>query len=202
MFALYDSLLISQGRTRACYRHPSDRGLVIKVPVGDKKAQNRSNIKELRGYQALMREQVDLFCISHCYGFVTTSLGRGLVCDCIRDDDGAISKTIWDIIVHQEVCDVAYIQKVTDDFCRFLIQRDTRLFDLNLKNIALRMQKDGSYQPFAIDLKGRFDNKETIPVSSYSSYFAKKKMVRRTRQLIERILFFRNRRKELQSKTG
>ncbi len=202
MLALYDSLLISQGRTRACYRHPSDRGLVIKVPVGDEKEQNRSNIKELHGYQALMREQVDLFCISHCYGFVTTSLGRGLVCDCIRDDDGAISKTIWDIIVYQEVCDVAYIQKVTDDFCRFLIQRDTRLFDLNLKNIALRMQNDGSYQPFAIDLKGRFDNKETIPVSSYSSYFAKKKMVRRARQLIERILFFRDRRKELQSKTG
>ncbi|MCA1787554.1 MAG: hypothetical protein LC657_16395 [Desulfobacteraceae bacterium] len=202
MLALYDSLLINQGRTRACYRHPSDRGLVIKVPVGDKKEQNRSNIKELYGYQALMREQIDLFCISHCYGFVSTSLGRGLVCDCIRDDDGAISKTIWDIIVYQEVCDVAYIQKVTDDFCRFLIQRDTRLFDLNLKNIVLRLQNDGSYQPFAIDLKGRFDNKEAIPVSRYFSYFAKKKMIRRTRQLIERILFFRNIRKELQSKTG
>jgi hypothetical protein len=175
MLALYDSLLINRGRTRACYRHPSDRGLVIKVPVGDKKEQNRSNIKELRGYQVLMREQVDLFCISHCYGFVTTSLGRGLVCDCIRDDDGKISRTIWDIIVYQEVCDVAYIQKVTEDFCRFLIQRDTRLFDLNLKNIALRMQNDGSYQPFAIDLKGRFDSKEAIPVSRYFSWFAKKK---------------------------
>jgi hypothetical protein len=198
MITLYDSLLINQGRTRACYRHPSDKALVIKVPAGDKNSLNRSNIKELRGYQALMREQIDLFCISHCYGFVTTSRGRGLVCDCIRDDDGKISKTIWDIIVYQDDCDVAYIQKVVEDFCRFLIQRDTRLFDLNLKNIVLRRQNDDSYQPFVIDLKGRFDNKEAIPVSTYFHYFAKKKMARRTRQLMERIPVYRNMRRELQ----
>jgi hypothetical protein len=198
MLALYDSLLINQGKTRACYRHPSDKGLVIKVPIGEKKERNRSNIKELRGYQALMREQIDLSCISHCYGFVTTTLGRGLVCDCIQDDDGKISKTIWDIIVYQEVCDIAYIQKVTDDFCRFLIQRDTRLFDLNLKNIVLRLQNNGTYQPFVIDLKGRFDNRETIPVSTYFPYFAQKKMIRRTRQLMERIPVYRNMRRELQ----
>lgn len=198
MLALYDSLLINQGKTRACYRHPTDRGLVIKVAVGDKKALNRSNLMELRGYQALMREQIDLFCISHCYGFVTTSMGKGLVCDCIRDDDGAISRTIWDIIVYQDDCDIAYIQQVTADFCRFLTQKDTRLFDLNLKNIVLKRRNDGGYQPFVIDLKGRFDNKETIPISSYVRYFAQKKMARRTRQLIERISVYRNMRRQLQ----
>jgi hypothetical protein len=198
MISLCDSLLINQGRTRACYLHPSDKGRVIKVPAGDKKTRNLSNMKELQGYQVLMREQIDLLCISHCYGFVTTSKGRGLVCDCIRDDDGSISKTIWDIIVYQDDCDIPYILKVTDEFCRFLTQKDTRLFDLNLKNIVLRRQNDGSYQPFVIDLKGRFDNKETIPVSTYFRYFAQKKMTRRTRQLMERISVYRNMRRELQ----
>jgi hypothetical protein len=153
---------------------------------------------ELRGYQALMREQIDLFCISHCYGFVTTSLGKGLVCDCIRDDDGAVSRTIWDIIIYQDDCDVDHITAVVNAFCRLLMQRDTRLFDLNLKNIVLQLQNDGVYAPFAVDLKGRFDNKETIPVSSYFKYFAKKKMDRRRRQLIERISFFREKRVEWQ----
>ncbi|MCA1785579.1 MAG: PhoP regulatory network YrbL family protein [Desulfobacteraceae bacterium] len=198
MIVLDNRLLINQGKTRACYLHPGDKDLVIKVPVGSKKADNRSNITELRGYQALMREQVDLFCISHCYGFVTTSLGKGLVCDCIRDDGGAVSRTIWDIIIYQDDCDVDHIKAVADAFCRFLIQRDTRLFDLNLKNIVLKLRNDGVYAPFAVDLKGRFDNKETIPVSSYSRYFARKKMDRRRRQLVERIFLFREKRVEWQ----
>ncbi len=193
---LDNRLLINQGRTRACYQHPGDKNLVVKVPCGNKKTDSMSNIIELRGYQALMREQVDLFCISHCYGFVTTSLGKGLVCDCIRDDDGAVSRTIWDIIIYQDDCNIEYIKAVIDDFCGFLIERDARLFDLNLKNIVLKLQNDGVYAPFAVDLKGRFDNKETIPVSSYSRYFARKKMVRRRRQLIERISFFREKRVE------
>ena len=198
MIVLDNRLLINQGRTRICYQHPGDKDLVVKVPCGNKKTDNRSNITELRGYQALMREQIDLFCISHCYGFVTTSLGKGLVCDCIRDDDGAVSRTIWDIIIYQDDCDVDHIKAVVNVFCRLLMQRDTRLFDLNLKNIVLKLQNDGVYAPFAVDLKGRFDNKETIPVSSYSRYFARKKMDRRRRQLIERISFFREKRVEWQ----
>lgn len=194
MLVLDDRLLINQGRTRACYEHPVKKDLVVKVPVGNQKADCRSNIIELRGYQALMREQIDLFCISHCYGFVTTSRGKGLVCDCIRDADGAVSRTIWDIVIYQDDCDVGYVKKVTDDFCGFLIEKDTRLFDLNLKNIVLKVQNGGVYLPFVVDLKGRFDNKEAIPVSSYSRYFARKKMVRRRRQLMERISFFREKR--------
>ena len=198
MLVLDDSLLINQGRTRSCYQHPADKSLVVKVPVGNKKTDCGSNMTELRGYQALMREQVDLFCISHCYGFVTTSSGKGLVCDCIRDDDGAVSRTIWDIVIFQDDCDVDYVKKVADDFCGYLLEKDTRLFDLNLKNIVLKLQSDGFYAPFAVDLKGRFDNKETIPVSSYSRYFARRKMDRRRRQLMERISFFRERRVEWQ----
>jgi hypothetical protein len=197
MLILHEKLRINQGRTRICYQHPTDKDRVVKVPVGGQKGKNRSNIAELRGYQALIREQADLSCISHCYGFVTTNLGKGLVCDCIRDDDGAISKTIWDIIIYQDTCDVAAIQKAAEDLCRFLVEKDTRLFDLNLKNIVLKLRNNGSYEPFVIDLKGRFDNQEIIPVSSYFKFFAKKKMVRRSRQLIERIPVYREKREIL-----
>jgi hypothetical protein len=83
-------------------------------------------------------------------------------------------------------------------FCRFLIQRDTRLFDLTLKTIVLRRQNDGSYHLFVIDLKSRVDNSETIPVSTYFRYFANIKMARRTRQRMERISVYRNMRRTLQ----
>ena len=64
------------------------------------------------------------------------------------------------------------------------------LFDLNLKNIALSRQSDNTYRPIILDLKGRYDNKEFIPLSSYIGFLARKKRARRVQQLIERISRF------------
>ncbi len=153
------------------------------------------------GYHALMREHIDLFCISHCYGFVSTNRGQGLVCDCIRDDAGTVSKTIWDVIVTQDACDVDYIMTVARKFCHMLISKRIYIFDINLKNIALKLHHDGTYQPFIIDLKGRYDNKEIVPLSSYIDYFSRKKLERRCRQFLERIPIHRTRRKEMYQKT-
>jgi hypothetical protein len=49
------------------------------------------------------------------------------------------------------------------------------IFDLNVKNIAFQLQSDNTYRPVAIDLKGRFDNNEFLPFSSYIKYFSQKK---------------------------
>ena len=198
MIFLGTDLLINSGKVRVCYQHPANPDLVIKIPVGKKRKEKQANIKELKGYQVLMREHVDLFCISHCYGFVSTDRGKGLVCDCIRDDGGSVSKTIWDVIICQEECEIEYVQKVAEELCSYLISRDIFIFDLNLKNIALRLQKDMTYQPVVLDLKGRYDNNELIPWSSYISYFARRKLARRCRQLIDRISTFREQRTEFQ----
>lgn len=190
MIILTDKTYINQGSLRACYQHPENPNLIIKIPVGEKKEKNRANLKEQKGYHALIREHVDLFCISHCYGFVTTNLGIGLVCDCIRDHNGNISKTIWDIIGSGKEYDTHYILEVANSFCNMLISRNIFLFDLNVKNIVLQLRDDGTYQPFAIDLKGRYDNNEFLPFSTYIKFFAQKKIERRSKQLIERISLF------------
>ena len=75
MICLDNSVLINHGKVRACYQHPKEPSLVIKVPVGEEKETNYANIKELKGYQTLMREHVDLFCICHCYDFVNRNYG-------------------------------------------------------------------------------------------------------------------------------
>ena len=137
-----------------------------------------------------MRRHIDLFCVSHCYGFVTTNLGEGLVCDCIRDDDKSISKTISDILSSDDESDVHYILEVVRSFCDILIAKRVYVFDLNLHNIVLKLKHDGSYLPFLIDLKGRYDNNEFLPFSSYINYLSLKKLERRSRQLIERILLY------------
>jgi len=182
---------------RVCYHHPGNPRLIIKVPFQNKKEGKLANTKEMKGYHDLMRNQVDLNCISHCYGFVSTNKGLGLVCDCILDYDGSVSKSIYDIVLYQELCDVAFVKKIIKDFCDYLLFREIFLFDLNLKNILLRVGSDGSYEPKAIDLKGRFENYEFIPYASYIKYFARKKMRRRIKQLLDRIEEYHTRRDEL-----
>lgn len=196
---LSEKMMINRGRERVCYEHPENNQLVIKIPLSKSGRKSRANHHELKGYLLLREEKKDLSFISHCHGFVNTNYGEGLICDCIRDNDGAISKTIWDIIVLEENCNVEYILQVAEKFCNFLIFHQIRLFDLNLKNIALKVLADGTYKPYIIDIKGRYVNHEFIPLSAYIPYFANKKLKRRSDQLLRRIIEYRRRRKELQA---
>jgi hypothetical protein len=190
MIILDDTLLIGRGQVRSCYHHPEDERLVIKVPSGPQKAQVQANHKEIKGYRFLLQRHGWLDCISHCHGFAATSRGEGLVCDCIRDSDGTISPTIWDIIHSQNKCDLNKILAIVEQFCAYLAEKDIWLFDLNLKNIALSRQSDNTCRAIVLDLKGRYDNNEFIPFSSYIGFLARRKRQRRARQLLERISYF------------
>lgn len=198
---LSDKMVINRGRERICYEHPENDQLVIKIPLSNSGRKSKANHHEYKGYLLLREDKRDLSFVSHCHGFVNTNYGEGLVCDCIRDNDGAISKTIWDIIVLEENCDVDYIFQVADKFCNFLMFHRIWLFDLNLKNIALKLLADGTYKPYVIDMKGRYVNHEFIPLSKFIPYFAQKKLKRRSEQLLRRISEYRQRRKELQAKS-
>ncbi len=187
---LDERLLLGRGQLRACYHHPDSPELVVKVAAGQAKVQLQANHKELKGYRFLLRRHGRLEWVSHCHGLVATTLGEGLVCDCIRDVDGTISRTIWDHIHSPEEPDLSFLLAIAGQFCRYLEEKDIWLFDLNLKNIALQRQADGVYRPVFLDLKGRYDNNEFIPFSSYIPCLARRKRRRRARQLLSRIRHF------------
>ena len=119
------------------------------------------------------------------------------MCDCIRDYNGDIAKTIWDIVVYQESCDVGYLVKVARTMCDYLMANDLFLFDINLKNVVLKKREDQSYRAYAIDLKGPYDNKEFLKLSSRITFLGRNKLRRRSKQLLERIVEFREMREEL-----
>lgn len=197
MIYLNNNLLIGRGTLRASYLHPENSAFIIKVPADGQDSGIQANHKELKGYRRLVRQHGQLDCISHCHTIIETSLGPGLVCDCIRDEDGAVSKTIWDLVIYQDVCDIDYLQQVAGKFCELLIARDIFLFDINLKNIAMKRLVDGSCQPYAIDLKGPYDNNEFLGLSSHIKFLARRKLKRRSAQLLTRIAEYRQRRDEL-----
>ena len=186
MIILDKSLLINQGTVRACYHHPHKSKQVIKVPTGNKKDRDKANSIELEGYQTLIQQHKNITCISRCYGLEETNMGLGLICDCIVDADGAVSKSILDLIHSENALDIAYLTKVIKDFTDFLLKENIYIFDLNVKNIVIQQQADGAYTPIIIDVKGASELKEFIPLSRYIPYFKKRKLARRCRQLLER----------------
>jgi hypothetical protein len=89
------------------------------------------------------------------------------------------------------------IQEAALALCSYLIANDLFLFDINLKNIVLRRMPDNSCRAYAIDLKGPYDNKEFLQLSSRIKFFGRKKLKRRSQQLLERIVQFREQRELL-----
>ena len=199
MIELDTSLIVGYGTKRVCFQHPEESDLAVKIPIGGKKEGHLSNLKELKGYCYLIQNHHDLLFISHCYGIVSTNLGKGLLTDSIKDGNGNHSQSIWDIIVYQDNCDISLIKNIVSELCEQLIAHDIFLFDLNLKNILLKQQPDGNWIPVIIDLKGRYDNNEFIPLSSYIKFLARIKLKRRCSQLVSRISEFRQMRTELQT---
>lgn len=65
------------------------------------------------------REGADQSFFSHCSGFVSNDQGLGLLCDCVYDADGSVSRTIWDTVVFQEDCEIAQILELTKAFCDY-----------------------------------------------------------------------------------
>ncbi len=197
MIALDDQDLIGRGTLRACYRHPDHDYLVIKVPLPGSPDGDDANRKELASYRLLVRTHREISHISRCHDFIETDAGPGLVCDCIRDFDGAVSKTIWDIVIHRDTCNMDVVLEAAGEFCEYLIANDIFLFDINLKNIVLQVQEDARWQAWAIDLKGPYDNKEFLQLSSRFTFLGRRKLKRRTKQLLERIVQFREQRESL-----
>lgn len=200
MIVIDENLFVGRGTLRACYLHPQQDDLIIKVPLPTSSGGAEANRLEMKSYLQLRRSHGELAHISHCHGFVETDRGAGLTCDCIRDCDNSISKTIWDIVVYQEVCDIDYLREVAADFCNYLITGDIFLFDINLKNVVLQRMEDDSYRACAVDLKGPYDNKEFLQLSSRLRFLGRKKLKRRTNQLLERIVQFREQRESLKAK--
>ena len=185
MIHLHDKDRIAVSKTRDCYLHPEEPGLVIKIakrPSG--RFRRNANHQEWQSWRYL-RERFghsDYFVI--CHGFVETTLGEGLMFDCVRDADGKVSRRLAQVLP-DPAYDPDQVEDAVSGFCRYLMDRQIPLFDLNPFNILIQVLPDGNYRPVSIDTKGKFNNYETIPVSSYIPFFARRKVRRRCARLME-----------------
>ena len=88
----------AQGNHRQCFAIRERSDLCFKVELGNYRLYQRlrsPNVAELRYHKHLRVASVDISAlpVSHAYSIQTIDGYRGLLCDLIRDHDGAISET-------------------------------------------------------------------------------------------------------------
>lgn len=191
MLILKTARIIGEGKERTCYLHPSDQNKVVKIPH-EHSGNNRQNNFEHQTFLYLKKHHDQLDFISNCYGFTDTDLGPGLVCQCIRDYTGDISKSILDTIVGAPECSHKELKAIVAAFCNHLVVENVQLFDLNPKNIVLRLDQPQQYSAVSIDLKGRYANNEFIPFSNFVPFLSRKKLKRRSEQLLRKMDYIRD----------
>ena len=192
MILLDKDLIIASGESRTCYLHPNNPKRIVKIPHVNASPLNPENIKEIKMFQFLKKRlhQVDM--VSQPYGIYETNLGYGLVCECIRDASGDISKPLFYTIARKDLYPFEKIREATHLFCNELIEKNIQLFDLNVLNILIQVRPDNSFKALSSDLKGRYDNKEFIPFSTFIPFFSRKKLIRRSKRLFEKIEIMHN----------
>lgn len=195
MLRLNNAIKIGAGMERVCYLHPWDQDKVVKISNNSARG-NEQNQCEFKMYTYLTRHHGHLDCISRCYGFSETNLGPGLVCQCIRDYNGQISRTLLETLVNPTKDSPQDLRQIVDTFCNRIVEDNIQLFDMNPKNIVLRMEQPGQYRAVSIDLKGRYANKEFIPISTFIPFFSRKKLQRRAERLLKMIDDIRDKRKQ------
>ena len=178
MVTLGPQLLINKGKRRACYHHPDDDRLCIKIVVsGD----NKETSREQAYYRLLERRRASWEMIARFYGNVDTNMGAGAVFELIRDYDNKVSQTLKYYLSSfgQNGIDYNQIFNALNALKKFLLRERVVTMSLADHNIIFKKISETEGVLVLVDNIG---NSDFIPVASYFHFFAKKKILREWRR--------------------
>jgi hypothetical protein len=139
---------IGTGRERACYVHPEDPRLAIKMPMGEVSDQTQ---RDLKFYRTLKKRGIKgIPHVPDYHGLCETNLGRGIVVDLVRNYDGEISRPLnWYLAqgVPIEEFD-QFLQELKQSFLQNLIIFN---HDMTIGNLLFQKTSTASAQLVAID---------------------------------------------------
>ena len=169
---LSPQLLLAEGRTRRCFRHPDAEDCCIKIL---NPGQNPVLAwREARYYAGLQRRGVDFSHLTRCRGPVETSLGEGVMFDLVRDDDSRISKSLAYYLAQNESRVDAWVVNEIERLQQNLYDQWIVFHDLNPRNILVQRVSYDEYRLVLIDGVG---HNQFIPLASYSPAYARRRLV-------------------------
>jgi hypothetical protein len=170
--------LVGKGLHRECFVHPDDPGRCIKVVVAGTINENR---REAGYYAHLESRSVSWEMLPRFHGLVQTNLGEGAVFDLVRDHDGRVSHTLAHYLASTDLTR-QYQDGLREAMARllcYLLENRVITMTLKPKNILFRRESDGSGTLLVVDNVG---NSDFIPLANYSSWLARRKIMRKWRR--------------------
>lgn len=160
---------IGGGTNRACYVHPTNPQLCIKVTIsGNQKESNR----EIKYFNQLKKQSIEWSMLAQFYGIISTNYGDAMVCDLIRDYDNSISKTLLFYVQNQDSYKIENLFELLDGLEHYLIQNLILVKDLNFLNILYQRTDPQNGKLVIID--GIGDN-HTISIYLLNKVLTKKR---------------------------
>ncbi|WP_104733891.1 YrbL family protein [Hanstruepera ponticola] len=179
MIEIKDTHFIQDGTYQACYRHPENKKLCIKISKLElSKSRLLNELKHFKKISKRNYNKFDYMFFTKYHGQVDTNLGIGYVFDLITDETTSqISRTMKYYILNPnpKITD-DILRKAFDDLINLMVKHRIIANDLRSKNICCKIFKDESMKMIIVDGIG---HRDFIPIVEWSSYFAKKKIERR-----------------------
>jgi hypothetical protein len=180
---------ISRGSFRDCYVHPDDDSRCIKIArlqPSARSSQSNPNLREMMEYERLLSAGAPVQrYFAEVYGLVETDLGPGLCVERLRGLAGeepvptVVSAALKKL---QSGLSVSPIKKGIEELMTFCIEYEILASCQELKNIGV-VGRNGAEAVMGYDVKV-MPNNEFIPISTYSSYFRRRKVERRFRRTL------------------
>jgi hypothetical protein len=172
---------IGTGRERACYVHPEDPRLAIKMPMGKVSDQTQ---RDLKFYRKLKKRGIKgIPHVPDFHGLCDTNLGRGIVVDLIRNYDGEISRPLnWYLAEGIPIEEFnEFLAELKQSFLQNLIIFNN---DMTISNLLFQRSSSRSAQLVAIDGLG-----DVVAIDWFDNFpfLARRKINRRWKRFMERI---------------
>lgn len=177
MVNLSNNNYISEGEIRACYEHPEDRNLCIKIPKPE--VSREYTYKEILYYKKInkrRRSNGKYLFYSNFIGEIETNLGLGQMFDLVRDETtGKISKTLEYYLNKDTFLTDSQLDKALLHLKKQMIDHKIFARDLRARNICCKLKRDNIIELVIIDGIG---HRDFFPFADYSTFFARKKIER------------------------
>lgn len=172
---------IGTGRERACYIHPEDPRLAIKMPMGAVSEQTQCDLKF---YRKLKKRGIrGIPHLPDFHGLCETNLGRGIVVDLIRNYDGEISRPLnWYLAQGVPIEEFEqYLEELKQSFLQNLIIFN---HDMTIDNLVFQKPSSRTARLVAIDGLG---DVAAIDWFDYFPFLVRRKINRRWKRFMKRI---------------
>jgi len=175
MLHLNKNTQIGQGSERSCYSHPNHTNRCIKLIHKTSTRTAARCAREIRYLKKYKSGSTALELIPNYYGTVETNLGLGFVFEQIKDRNGNCSETLSSYVKKHGAN--AEVHTLIIDMYQTFLKARALVSDLHPGNLLITDSKSACGNRLVM-IDG-FGNSDFIKICDYSSFFLKRKLVRK-----------------------